>query len=87
MPKIVSVFLDRLHGDGQTDVSLEVHLSNGQILMISLNLVKADDPCFAKIISGVSRDAPKTDGERVFWQDGTSLSIEEIMEMVEGGSI
>ncbi|WP_313185378.1 hypothetical protein [Lacrimispora sp.] len=41
-------------------------------------------PEHAAVWAQYRRDRPKTDGERIYWNDGPSLSYDEILEMVRG---
>lgn len=59
---------------------LELELSNGSIILLSLDTLLEDAR-----FSGLEEDDlvfhPKTDGERVFWREGQSLTIEEAGRM------
>ena len=48
---------------------LDIDLSNGQCIMLSLD-GKISDPLFAEILLGRCREAPKTDGGHVYWKNG-----------------
>lgn len=58
---------------------IAVELENGSIAIIELT-ARHSDPLFAEI-KNLSR--PRTDGERVYWPNGASLTVDEIMEMIE----
>jgi hypothetical protein len=63
---------------------LGVNLMNGHNAMLSLSLTpKAADPLIADIIAGRCNTKPKTDGERVYWENGASLTIDEIITMLQ----
>ena len=64
--------------DEQSDC-IAVELEDGSMAVLELS-AKYSDPLFAKIkeLSG-----PKTDGKRVYWANGASLTIDEIMKMLE----
>jgi hypothetical protein len=47
----------------------------GSIAILELT-AKHDDPLFAEI-KNLSR--PKTDGERIYWSNGASLTVEDII--------
>ena len=55
---------------------ISVELANGSIIVLEL-ASKHDDPLFAEI---KELFRPKTDGERVYWANGASLTLDEIME-------
>jgi hypothetical protein len=55
-----------------------VMLDNGVKIDLSLKS-KLDDPKFAEICE---LSLPKTDGERLYWLNGASLTVDEIMEML-----
>jgi hypothetical protein len=53
---------------------------------IWLNLdSKANIPIFNDIIEENTYAKPKTDGSRVFWDNGASLDIKEIIDMIKTG--
>ena len=64
--------------DEQSDC-ISIELENGSIIILELS-PKQGDPVFAEIRE-LSR--PRTDGERVYWSNGASLTLDEIMEMLE----
>ncbi len=59
---------------------LDIHLDNGQILLLSLK-EKQDDPAFLSLYQNGELSRPKTDGGSVYWKDGPRLFLHEIMEM------
>lgn len=63
--------------DEQSDC-IAVELENGSTAILELS-ARHDDPLFAEI-KGLSR--PKTDGERIYWSNGASLTVDEIMRML-----
>ena len=58
---------------------MDIHLSNGQIIIYSLN-DKKDDPQFADILSGNYKESTLTDGENIYWTNGVSISLDEIFD-------
>lgn len=64
--------------DDQSDC-IAVELENGSMAIIELH-AKRSDPLFAEI-KNLSR--PKTDGERIFWSNGASLTVEDIIKMLD----
>jgi hypothetical protein len=57
---------------------ISVELENGSIILLELT-PKLGDPLFAQIRE-LSR--PRTDGGRVYWANGASLTLDEILEML-----
>jgi hypothetical protein len=57
---------------------ISVELENGSIVVLELT-TKLDDPLFAQI-RDLSR--PRTDGDRVYWANGASLTLDEILELL-----
>jgi len=55
-----------------------VALDNGVTIALTLK-PKLDDPLFAEI---KKLSFPKTDGERIYWSNGASLTVSEIMAML-----
>lgn len=58
---------------------IAVELENGSIAILELN-ARYSDPLFAEI---KNLSCPKTDGERIYWSNGASLNVEEIIKMLE----
>lgn len=57
---------------------ISVELENGSIILLELS-PKLSNPLFAQIRE-LSR--PRTDGDRVYWANGASLTLDEILEML-----
>ncbi len=57
---------------------ISVELENGSIILLEL-VPKLGDPLFAQIRE-LSR--PRTNGDRVYWANGASLTLDEILEML-----
>ncbi len=70
-------------GGGMFGILLDIHLNNGQILLLSLK-EKQNDPTFLRLYHNGKLNRPKTDGNCVYWKDGSRLSFHEIMEMARG---
>ena len=84
MAKIKKVYLDDLSVGEKVDMSLEIRLDNGQIIILSLN-DKGDDPRFADIVAGRYMEQPTTDGERVYLPGGSSIGLNEIIATLRNG--
>jgi len=64
--------------DDQSDC-IAVELENSSIAILEL-AARHGDPLFAEI-KNLSR--PKTDGERIYWSNGASLTVDDIIKMLE----
>ena len=83
MNRIESVYVDAARADMLTGkgIYLVVDLSNDQSISVSLDS-KADDPYFKEINRDKRCYEVKTDGRRVFWSNGASLTLEEIIALL-----
>jgi len=80
--KIKTVFMDVRYEDDKPDVSLDIHLENGHILIIFLN--KDDTNArFINFAENNHRGQPLTDGERIYWPDGPSLEFDELVDSLK----
>ena len=64
--------------DGEPE-ELIIDLDNGNVIMLTLKS-KNNDPLFNEIIMG--RLTPQTDGDQIYWSNGASLTLEEIIAMI-----
>lgn len=64
------------------DVFLNVDLNNGACMTFLLDS-KISDPYFADILHGRYRGDPITDGGRVYWDNGASLSLDEMIVILQ----
>ena len=83
MQKITEIWMDDACCDerGMGSV-LYVHFQNGEGIIVSLDS-KADEPLFRDVLEGKCRDRPQTDGRRVYWKNGASLSVREMFAMLK----
>lgn len=65
---------------GMFGILLDIHFDNGQIILLSLK-EKQNDPAFIRLYQEGELNRPKTDGDSVYWKDGTRLFFHEIIEM------
>jgi hypothetical protein len=56
-----------------------ITLDNGNVIMLTLKH-KRNEPLFDEVVT--EHLTPQTDGGRVYWQNGASLTLEDIIEMV-----
>ena len=81
--KIKRVYLDDLSYCGEPDVTLTIHMDNGQRIMLNMD-EKQDDPGCFWIGSGRYDSDPATDGARFYWPDGAGMTLDEVMDMLSG---
>jgi hypothetical protein len=74
LPKIVSV--GALDGD-----CFSVTLENDHTILLELGN-RVHEPAFAALIESGVFDKPQTDGERLCWPDGTSITLAEIFAIL-----
>jgi len=58
---------------------IDIELDNCNVIQLTLKS-RRSEPLFAEIIS--KRLTPQTDGERIYWQNGASLTLDEITAML-----
>lgn len=63
----------------------DVTLSNGHTILLELG-DRIDEPAFAKLIEAHLFDRPQTDGKRLYWVDGPSFTVAEIITMLAQGN-
>ena len=76
-PSIVQV--GALDGD-----CFDITLSNGHAILLELGS-RIKEPKFAALVENNSLDKPQTDGERLYWPGGPSLTLAEIFSMLASG--
>ena len=85
MPKIMEIWMDDACCDEcGMGIVLFVHFQNGEGIFVSLDS-KVDEPLFRDVLKSKCRDRPQTDGERVYWENGASLSVQEMLAMLKSG--
>jgi len=78
--KIVSVTTDSDERDLRILFNeITIELDNGVYINLTLE-PKRGDPKFAEIWA---LSLPKTDGDRVYWSNGASLTMDEIIAMIQ----
>lgn len=58
---------------------LDIELDNHNVILLTL-MSKRSDPLFAEIIE--ERLTPYTDGECIYWRNGASLTLGQIITML-----
>ena len=69
--------------DTLDNTTLDIELSNGNLILFDITKLLREDSSYAQLGKWTLLPRPLTDGERIFWKDGPSLSLEEIFEMLE----
>ena len=84
--KIKRVWLDVATAtmDGQ-DAALGVDFDNGHCVVLTLDPIM-NEPLFTDIVRGKGNTKPETDGSRVYWANGASLTVDEILTMLKEDS-
>ena len=77
MPKIIRV--DIL--DGQT---LDIELSNGHLILFDTQRLPREDRSYDALRAMELLPRPETDGQSVYWGDGSRIELKKIMELVTG---
>lgn len=62
--------------DGQ---AIDIDLDNNSVIQLSLR-EKQTEPLFAEVVN--ERLKPRTDGRRIYWNNGANLTFKEITEML-----
>ena len=82
MLKIKSIWLDDARCDEYGNgIVLNVYLNNETTIGFLLDS-KMDEPLFRDIVMAKC-SKPKTDGEHVFWENGASLSLQDMIEIIQ----
>jgi hypothetical protein len=81
MAKIRSVAICAGDGSGLAGILLDIHFYNGQSLLLPLKS-RQTDPAFLRLYQEGTLFNPKTDGNRVYWANGASLTLDEILELL-----
>lgn len=81
--QMVNVSSNETGRDDLSNVSPDISFTNGQSVLIPLT-GKAYDPAFIELFESGRISRPKTDGARIYWIDGPSLSCAEILQLVRG---
>lgn len=71
--------------DTLDNATLDIELSNGNLILFDISRLLREDSSFAQLYKWTLLPRPLTDGVRIFWENGPSLSLEEIFKMVESG--
>lgn len=68
------------------DDMMDVHLSNGNIVMLDLRKL-CGEPAFASLLQDDRLLYPKTDGNSVYWREGPRLVIKEILQLMQKNDV
>lgn len=73
--------------DNQT---LDIEFSNGNLILLDINPLLCRDDAYTALSREKLLPRPLTDGNRIYWQDGPILGLEEIFILLgsqEGNKI
>ena len=62
--------------DGQT---LDIELNNGHLILFDTQRLPEKDQSYDSLRDLEVLPRPSTDGERIFWRNGPSIALEEIL--------
>ncbi len=65
--------------DTLDDAMLDIELSNGHLILFSMKPLLEENPTYAPLRGRVPFPCPKNEGQRLHWQNGPILSLEEIL--------
>lgn len=61
---------------------LDIELSNGNLILLNLEILMKM-PQYAVLLEDNRILYPKTDGEKIFWPNGPSFSLENVIQMLQ----
>ena len=61
---------------------LDIELSNGSLVLLNLTPLIERDEVFAALRRGGRFLTPMTDGESIYWRDGSGLGLEEVFALL-----
>ena len=64
------------------DTKLDIELSNGSLILLDIRRLLAE-PAFAALLEDDRVLYPRTDGGRVYWPGGPSLTVERLMQLIQ----
>ena len=73
-PKIIRV---EAYDDDVSGITLE----SGHTILLELGH-RIREPAFAALVQSGSFCNPRTDGRKIYWADGTFITLEEILKML-----
>ena len=83
--KITRVWFDAALATAEgKDATLGVDFDNGHCVVLTLDPIM-NEPLFADIVRGRWNTGPETDGECVFWANGASLTLDDVIKMLLTG--
>jgi hypothetical protein len=65
--------------DGQT---LDIELNNGHLILFDTRRLPREDHGYERLRNLELLPRPSTDGQSVFWRDGTRLELSKIMRLL-----
>lgn len=68
--------------DTLDDYTLDIELSNGHLILLSLKSLLEKDPNYSSLRGEIPFPCPINDGEGVHWEKGPSLSLNKIFALL-----
>lgn len=65
--------------DGQT---LDIELNNGHLILFDTSQLPQKNHRFASLCKVEVLPRPSTDGSRIYWKDGTEITLTEILQWI-----
>ena len=65
--------------------TLDIELNNGNLILFDITKLLREDSSYTQLNKWDLLPRPLTDGKRIFWKNGPSISLEEIFEILESG--
>lgn len=65
--------------DGQT---LDIELNNGHLILFDTKRLPKKNPSYDKLRDLALLPRPSTDGQSIYWRDGTRLALGDIMTLL-----
>lgn len=68
--------------DTLDDRTLDIELSNGNLILLDISPLLNSNPAYKGIRAGGMLLRPLADGKGIHWRDGPSLTLEEILTLL-----
>lgn len=68
--------------DTLDDATLDIELSNGHLILFSMESLLDKDPGYAALKGKIPLPRPVNDGISIHWRDGPRLGLDEILALL-----
>ncbi len=65
--------------DGST---LDIELNNGHLILFDMDSLLQENPAYQPLQGKEVLSRPKTDGQKIFWDEGPQLTLAEILMLL-----